>query len=110
MNRKETKCVAPAALSLGAAALVLAGSVVGLLISGKGALADAGLAGFANISSASEQSAAPKKKTVLRARKPNPLPNLGAPFQRINFLSPTRRQSCCRTSTTDLYSDCQGRY
>ena len=72
MSRKVTKRATAGALSLCTAALVLAGSVVGLLISGKGALADAGLAGFANISSASEQSAAPKKKTVAPGKKTKP--------------------------------------
>lgn len=62
MSRKVTERATAGGLSLCTAALALAGSVGGLLISGKGALADAGLAGFANISSASDQRAAPKKE------------------------------------------------
>lgn len=72
MSRKVTERATAGGLSLCTAALALAGSVGGLLISGKGALADAGLAGFANISSASDQRAAPKKKTVAPGKKTKP--------------------------------------
>ena len=70
MNRKMTKYAAASALPVCTAALVLAGSVVGLSISGGGALADAGLGGFGNISSASEQPVAPNKRTVAPGQKP----------------------------------------
>ena len=66
MNGKMTKYAAGFVLSVCATTLVLIG---GLLISGTGALADAGLAGFGNIASPGEQPAAPKKKTAAPRKK-----------------------------------------
>ena len=69
MNGKMTKYAAGFVLSACATTLVLAG---GLLISGTGALADEGLAGFGNIASPREKPAAPKKKIAARKKVKTP--------------------------------------
>ena len=66
MNGKMTKYAAGFVLSVCATTLVLIG---GLLISGTGALADEGLAGFGNIASPREEPAAPKKKIAAPRKK-----------------------------------------
>ena len=75
-----TKRVVAGVLPIFTTAFLLGGSIVGLLTSERGALADEGLAGFGNISSPAEQPAPANRKSVAlskRTRK-SALPPSGA--------------------------------